>query len=133
MHIWNYYLLILTMRFSTYASFHYSNPLDNMIFHSVIFHNIILDRHHAWRSLDPTLDIWSNFVKKKSILPPFFLLHLFLFKKTQFLVKIHHLFCIGLSTRVICPVYPPGLSAQVICRGYPPRLFIQLSDASQSD
>ena len=24
-----------------------------------------LDRHHAWRSLDPTLDIWSNFVKKK--------------------------------------------------------------------
>ena len=24
-----------------------------------------LDRHHAWRSLDPTPDIWSNFVKKK--------------------------------------------------------------------
>ena len=35
---------------------------------------LFLDRHHAWRSLDPTLDIWSNFVKKKekkeSILPP---------------------------------------------------------------
>ena len=24
----------------------------------------ILDRHHVWRSLDPTLDTWSNFVKK---------------------------------------------------------------------
>ena len=32
---------------------------------------IILDRHHAWRSLDPTLDIWSNFVKK-SIKRPLF-------------------------------------------------------------
>ena len=35
----------------------------------------ILDRHHAWRSLDPTLDISSDFVKKKrkkSIPPPFF-------------------------------------------------------------
>ena len=21
---------------------------------------VILDRHHVWRSLDPTLDIWSN-------------------------------------------------------------------------
>ena len=32
-----------------------------------------LDRHHAWRSLDPTLDIWSNFVKKeKSIKCLFF-------------------------------------------------------------
>ena len=27
--------------------------------------DIILDRHHAWQSLDPTLDIWSDFVKKK--------------------------------------------------------------------
>ena len=25
----------------------------------------ILDRHHEWRSLDPTLDISSTFVKKK--------------------------------------------------------------------
>ena len=24
-----------------------------------------LDRHLGWRSQDPTLDIWSNFVKKK--------------------------------------------------------------------
>ena len=32
----------------------------------------ILDRHHVWRSLDPTLDISSDFVKKKSIPPPFF-------------------------------------------------------------
>ena len=26
---------------------------------------MFLDRHHAWQSLDPTLDIWSNFVKRK--------------------------------------------------------------------
>ena len=46
---------------------------------------IFLDRHHVWRSLDPTLDIWSNFVK--SIQPPFFLLHFFLltrFRLPQF-------------------------------------------------
>ena len=34
----------------------------------------ILDRHHAWRSLDPTLDIWSNFVKKKRKEKAFYLL-----------------------------------------------------------
>ena len=48
-----------------------------------------LDRHHAWRSLDPTLAISTTFVKKekKSIQPPFFfLLYLFfLFKKMHFL------------------------------------------------
>ena len=27
-----------------------------------------LDRHHVWRSLDPTLDIWSNFMGKKKTL-----------------------------------------------------------------
>ena len=48
-----------------------------------VTHNVtslsFLDRHHAWRSLDPTLAISSTFVKKKkSIQPPFFLLlHLF--------------------------------------------------------
>ena len=30
-----------------------------------------LGRHFGRRPLDPTLDIWSNFVKKESILPPF--------------------------------------------------------------
>ena len=34
-------------------------------FHFSTLH--ILDRHHAWRSLDPTLDIWSNFVKKEAL------------------------------------------------------------------
>merc|ERR1712079_419482 len=29
---------------------------------SIIKTKSFLDRHHAWRSLDPTLDIWSNFV-----------------------------------------------------------------------
>ena len=27
----------------------------------------ILDRHHVWRSLGPTLHIWSNFEKKRWI------------------------------------------------------------------
>ena len=31
----------------------------------IVYLNLILDRHRAWRSLDPTLDIWSNFVKKE--------------------------------------------------------------------
>ena len=44
---------------------------------------MFLDRHHAWQSLDPTLDIWSNFVKrkekkrKKKAFYLFFLLHPF--------------------------------------------------------
>ena len=45
----------------------------------------ILDRHHAWRSLDPTLDISSHFVKKKRkhFASYFLLFHLFyLFIKT---------------------------------------------------
>ena len=40
----------------------------------------LLGRHFGCRPLDPTLDIWSNFVKKKKrkiILPPLFLLLLF--------------------------------------------------------
>ena len=41
----------------------------------------ILDRHHVWRSLDPTLDISSDFVKKekkkKHSASFFLLLHLF--------------------------------------------------------
>ena len=42
----------------------------------------ILDRHHAWRSLDPTVDIWSNFVKE----PAFFLFATF--KKTHLSVRL---------------------------------------------
>ena len=32
----------------------------------------ILDRHPVWRSLDPTLDIWSNFMKIKEPFTSFF-------------------------------------------------------------
>ena len=42
---------------------------------------MFLDCHLEWRSLDPTLDICSNFLKKKSILPPFFSFASFPFKK----------------------------------------------------
>ena len=45
---------------------HFSN-LENRHMHC--YFNIdlycILDHHHKSQSLDPTLDIWSNFVKKK--------------------------------------------------------------------
>ena len=57
----------------------------------------MLDRHHVWRSQDPTLDICSNFVK--SHLPPFFPLLLF-FKKRQLFIKEYHFFCIWLSARL---------------------------------
>ena len=40
----------------------------------------------------------------------------------QLFKKMHHFFCIGLSTRVIHPGYPPVLSTRVILLGYPPRL-----------
>ena len=33
--------------------------------HQSFLHFELLDRHHAWRSLDPTLGISSPFVKKK--------------------------------------------------------------------
>ena len=35
--------------------------------------NSILDRHHVWRSPDPTLAIWTNFVRERIHFPPFFL------------------------------------------------------------
>ena len=44
------------------------------------FKQNFLDRHHAWRSLDPTLDIYLPFMR--SILPPFF-------KKTHTIHKIN--------------------------------------------
>ena len=31
----------------------------------MIWPDCFLDRHHIWWSLDPTIDIWLNFVKKK--------------------------------------------------------------------
>ena len=72
--------------------------------------------HHVWQSLDPTLDIWSNFVKKrrkKSILPPFlkntqfFIIHLFLwFAKDTFSFHSHHF--------TYPPGYPPSYLS-VIC------------------
>ena len=34
--------------------------------------SMFLDRHDAWRSLDPTLDIWSNFAKRKHFTSSFF-------------------------------------------------------------
>ena len=45
---------------------------DELYHHSIwwSFKHEILDRHHEWRSLDPTLDICANFMKK-SHLPPF--------------------------------------------------------------
>ena len=61
---------------------------------------IFLDHHHVWRSIDPTLDISSDFVKKrkKAFCLLFFLLHHFLLKKTQLF------FCIQLSARVSAPL-----------------------------
>ena len=47
-----------------------------------------------WRSLDPTLDISSPFVKKKAFCLLFFLLHHFLLKKTQLFIKMHFFICI---------------------------------------
>ena len=40
---------------------------------------VILDRHHVWRSLDPTLDISSNFMKEA-----IYLLFCILLKKMHF-------------------------------------------------
>ena len=60
-----------------------------------------------------------QFREKKHFESFFFL---FLFKKMQLFIKMHHFFCIGLSTHVIHPSYPPGLSTRVIHLGYPPRL-----------
>ena len=50
---------------------------------------IFLDRHHVWRSLDPTLDISPNFVKRAFSLL-FSFLHLF--KKTQLFFSIFFCF-----------------------------------------
>ena len=83
-----------------------------------------LDRHHAWQSLDPTLDIWSNFMKKKKALTYYFSFVSFLKKMQLFLKR-----CNFLSSQVIhlgYPRYPLGLSARLICLGYPPRLFARV-------
>ena len=97
--------------------------------------NHILDRHHAWRSLDSTLAISSTFVKKKkSIPPPFFLLHHFLLKKTQLFIKMHIFFCIWLSTRLSAQLsarLSAGLSARLSAR-LSTRLSAQLSKDIQT-
>ena len=38
---------------------------NNLVAMNIYQIDLFLDRHHAWRSQDPTLDIWSNFMKKK--------------------------------------------------------------------
>ena len=70
----------------------------------------LLDRHPAWRSLDPTLDIWSNFMREKAF-------YLLLLKRRNFLwfisfyglQKTHFLFIhiILLILPVIRPVIHP--------------------------
>ena len=97
------------------------------------FKQNILDRHHAWRSLDPTLDISSPFVKHFTSF----------FKKTQLFIKMHHFFCIGLSawlSALLSALLSTWLSAQLASNSatrlstqLSPQLSIQLSDASQSD
>ena len=52
---------------------------------------MFLNRHLVWQSLDPTLGIWSDFVKKKKHLTSFS-------KKDATLIQMHLFFCI----------YPPG-------------------------
>ena len=73
---------------------------------------LILDRHHAWRSQDPTLDICSNFVKKSIYLPFFFC---FFFKKDATFYKsasfllhlVIHLVIHQVIRPVTCPVIHP--------------------------
>ena len=72
----------------------------------------LLDRHLVWRSLDPILDIWSDFVKKKRKKAFYFL---FLKKEATF-YNVHHLhnylpsYPLGYP-----PSYPPSYPP-----GYPP-------------
>ena len=84
--------------------------------------HVILGRHFGCRPLDPTLDIWSNFVKKKAFYLLFFFCYFFL-KKTQLFIKVLHIFSnqlsAWLSTRLPNPLYPgylmlPNLTNQVI-------------------
>ena len=51
------------------------------VFYSVTLVAMILDRHLEWRSLDPTLDISSPFVKRKKHSAFFFSFASFSFKK----------------------------------------------------
>ena len=56
----------------------------------------ILDRHHAWRSLEPTLDISLPFMKA---------FYLLFFRKTQLFTKMHHFFCIGLFVASVARLF----------------------------
>ena len=62
--------------------------LDNQIRNEINVmkeNKMFLDRHLGWRSLDPTLDISSDFVKKKKAFRLlFFLLHYFLLRDPTF-------------------------------------------------
>ena len=58
-----------TFRYMAFVAFPGADPVDvKVIIYSrvkIAFVRLkILDRHHAWRSLDLTLDICSNFMKK---------------------------------------------------------------------
>ena len=59
----------------------------------------ILDRHHAWRSLDPTLGIWSIFVKERRTFN----------KDASFLLHLH------IISSVIRPVIRPVICMVVWC------------------
>ena len=59
---------------------------------------VILDRHLEWRSLDPTLDISSTFVKKHSA-SLFLLLHHFLLEETQLFIKVEEMSRVGSRDR----------------------------------
>ena len=71
-----------------------------------------LDRHHVWRSLDPTLAIWSNFMKERSIYLLFFFRIL---KRCNFFIWK----CIFPFTFAYSPSYPPSYPPGYQF-GYPP-------------
>ena len=64
-------IFIIDLAFCNCIKYYHPTKAYASNFTTKIFCEIFLDRHLVWRSLDPTLDIWSNFVKKRRHLPPF--------------------------------------------------------------
>ena len=105
-----------------------------------------LDPHPVWRYLDPTLDIWSNFVKKRSHLPPFLKEYTTFYNSHLFIVCIiftfnnldtfsfhsyHFLYSPSYPSRYpprYLPNYPPGYPPSYLMLPNLTNQFIKLSD-----
>ena len=111
-HDATYIDLFFSFQRSLFSPLFMKNYQQPKVAHSTMYFPRFLCRHHVWRSLDPTLHIWSNFVKKKE--NGFNSRYAFFFiKKDIQLFSFSYFFFIQKDTTLFhwpMPGYPSGFS-----------------------